>query len=129
MVLPYHWNNGTYTTHEYCRGQAIYQKEFHLSSDDEMVEHFLFFEGVNSKATVILNGKMLRMCTSSYNDLSSNPYEKIDIWQNGTLLESGLPPVEIVDGQHRLTMPYVVDVDTNRIEQQFAGKELPFSKD
>ncbi len=75
VVLPHHWNDDAYTTRDYYRGEGIYQKEFYLSSDEKTVEHFLFFEGVNSKATVILNGKTLRThaggYTGFYVDLSS----------------------------------------------------------
>ena len=66
VALPHHWNNDAYETKHYFRGEGVYNKRFYVSSESSSSQHYLYFEGVNSKAIVIVNGQVLREHKGGY---------------------------------------------------------------
>ena len=67
--LPHTWNNldGQDGGNDYCRGTGIYEKTFSVPEFDRDTQRvYLEFQGVNSSAEVILNGKEIALHHGGY---------------------------------------------------------------
>ena len=66
VTVPHTWNNvdGQNGGNNYYRGLCWYNKTIHIDKHNGRL--FLEFEGVNSVATVLLNGKLLGMHKGGY---------------------------------------------------------------
>ncbi|MBS2099735.1 glycoside hydrolase family 2 TIM barrel-domain containing protein [Carboxylicivirga linearis] len=66
VTLPHHWNDDAYETKHYFRGEGIYEKRFYVRAENTTSQYYLYFEGVNSIATVKVNNKILREHKGGY---------------------------------------------------------------
>ncbi|WP_075602292.1 glycoside hydrolase family 2 [Saccharicrinis aurantiacus] len=57
VSLPHHYNSDAYITSNYYRGDATYQKRFFVKKQNQELDNFLYFEGVNSRADIYVNDK------------------------------------------------------------------------
>ncbi len=67
--LPHTWNNldGQDGGNDYCRGTGIYEKTFAAPSFDRETQRvYLEFQGVNSSAAIILNGREVAVHHGGY---------------------------------------------------------------
>ncbi|WP_075602295.1 glycoside hydrolase family 2 [Saccharicrinis aurantiacus] len=77
VVLPHHYNNDAYQTANYYRGEATYTKHFFIDAISKNADSYLYFEGVNSLATVIVNGETIKTHKGGYTGFYVNINEAI----------------------------------------------------
>ncbi len=98
--VPHNWDQYYgYRREEHgnLHGTAWYQRELEVSSEDSKKQHFLFFEGVGSYATVWVNGKKVGQHKGGRTTFTLNISEVINFDESNTILVKADHPAYIAD--------------------------------
>lgn len=98
--VPHNWDRYEgfrQMEHGNLHGTAFYQKDLKVSSEDKERQHFLFFEGVGSYATVWVNGQKVGEHKGGRTTFTLNITDALDFENGNTILVKADHPAFIAD--------------------------------
>lgn len=112
VTVPHTWNaNYIPGTHSYNREMMVYRRDLEITPDMKDKRLFLYFEGVNSSATVLVNNKSVGSHKGGYTafcmevtDYAKQGINKLEVWVTNAYNPEILPisgDFNIYGGIHR----------------------------